>query len=30
GPDKRKNLSLFDLTTLIHPRSAAIASERHN
>nr|AAF01469.1 receptor-activated cation channel TRP4 [Mus musculus] len=30
GKDKRKNLSLFDLTTLIHPRSAAIASERHN
>ncbi|XP_004399949.1 PREDICTED: short transient receptor potential channel 4 isoform X1 [Odobenus rosmarus divergens] len=28
--DKRKNFSLFDLTTLIHPRSAAIASERHN
>ncbi|XP_040847002.1 short transient receptor potential channel 4 isoform X7 [Ochotona curzoniae] len=28
--DKKKNLSLFDLTTLIHPRSAAIASERHN
>lgn len=27
--DKKKNLSLFDLTTLIHPRSAAIASERH-
>ncbi|KAK7818492.1 hypothetical protein U0070_013051 [Myodes glareolus] len=26
--DKKKNLSLFDLTTLIHPRSAAIASER--
>ncbi|XP_031229678.1 short transient receptor potential channel 4 isoform X2 [Mastomys coucha] len=30
GKDKRKNLSLFDLTTLIHPRSAVIASERHN
>ncbi|XP_023374836.1 short transient receptor potential channel 4 isoform X3 [Otolemur garnettii] len=32
GPskDKKKNFSLFDLTTLIHPRSAAIASERHN
>ncbi|XP_032171026.1 short transient receptor potential channel 4 isoform X1 [Mustela erminea] len=30
GRDKRKNFSLFDLTTLIHPRSAAIASERHN
>ncbi|XP_011798382.1 PREDICTED: short transient receptor potential channel 4 isoform X2 [Colobus angolensis palliatus] len=28
--DKKKNFSLFDLTTLIHPRSAAIASERHN
>ncbi|XP_025730317.1 short transient receptor potential channel 4 isoform X2 [Callorhinus ursinus] len=28
--DKRKNFSLFDLTTLIHPRSAALASERHN
>ncbi|XP_034520976.1 short transient receptor potential channel 4 isoform X2 [Ailuropoda melanoleuca] len=28
--DRRKNFSLFDLTTLIHPRSAAIASERHN
>ncbi|XP_012886923.1 PREDICTED: short transient receptor potential channel 4 isoform X7 [Dipodomys ordii] len=28
GKDKKKNLSLFDLTTLIHPRSAAIASER--
>ncbi|XP_055452790.1 short transient receptor potential channel 4 isoform X1 [Psammomys obesus] len=28
--DKKKNLSLFDLTTLIHPRSAVIASERHN
>ncbi|XP_007447240.1 PREDICTED: short transient receptor potential channel 4 isoform X1 [Lipotes vexillifer] len=27
--DKKKNFSLFDLTTLIHPRSAAIASERH-
>ncbi|XP_057563506.1 short transient receptor potential channel 4 [Hippopotamus amphibius kiboko] len=27
--DRKKNLSLFDLTTLIHPRSAAIASERH-
>ncbi|XP_070376675.1 short transient receptor potential channel 4 isoform X4 [Equus asinus] len=27
---KKKNFSLFDLTTLIHPRSAAIASERHN
>ncbi|XP_073085571.1 short transient receptor potential channel 4 isoform X2 [Manis javanica] len=27
--DKRRNLSLFDLTTLIHPRSAALASERH-
>ncbi|XP_045695083.1 short transient receptor potential channel 4 isoform X2 [Phyllostomus hastatus] len=29
GRDKRKNFSLFDLTTLIHPRSAAIAAERH-
>ncbi|XP_053419906.1 short transient receptor potential channel 4 isoform X2 [Nycticebus coucang] len=31
GPskDKKKNFSLFDLTTLIHPRSAAIAAERH-
>ncbi|XP_039109580.1 short transient receptor potential channel 4 isoform X6 [Hyaena hyaena] len=28
--DKKKNFSLFDLTTLIHPRSAAIACERHN
>uniref|UniRef100_A0A8C2VGB2 Transient receptor potential cation channel subfamily C member 4 n=1 Tax=Chinchilla lanigera TaxID=34839 RepID=A0A8C2VGB2_CHILA len=28
--DKKKHFSLFDLTTLIHPRSAAIASERHN
>ncbi|XP_045423607.1 short transient receptor potential channel 4 isoform X7 [Lemur catta] len=28
--DKKKNFSLFDLTTLIHPRSAAIAAERHN
>lgn len=28
--DKKKNLSLFDLTTLIHPRSAVIASERQN
>uniref|UniRef100_A0A8D0Z040 Transient receptor potential cation channel subfamily C member 4 n=1 Tax=Sus scrofa TaxID=9823 RepID=A0A8D0Z040_PIG len=28
--DRKKNFSLFDLTTLIHPRSAAIASERHN
>ncbi|XP_049709317.1 short transient receptor potential channel 4 isoform X4 [Elephas maximus indicus] len=28
--DKKKNFSLFDLTTLIHPRSAAITSERHN
>nr|XP_005907217.1 PREDICTED: short transient receptor potential channel 4 isoform X7 [Bos mutus] len=27
--DKKKNFSLFDLTTLIHPRSAAIAAERH-
>ncbi|XP_023387377.1 short transient receptor potential channel 4 isoform X4 [Pteropus vampyrus] len=27
--DKKKNFSLFDLTALIHPRSAAIA-ERHN
>ncbi|XP_029065811.1 short transient receptor potential channel 4 isoform X6 [Monodon monoceros] len=27
--DRKKNFSLFDLTTLIHPRSAAIASERH-
>uniref|UniRef100_A0A8C6FQ25 Transient receptor potential cation channel subfamily C member 4 n=1 Tax=Moschus moschiferus TaxID=68415 RepID=A0A8C6FQ25_MOSMO len=27
--DKKKNFSLFDLTTLIHPRSAAIATERH-
>lgn len=26
----KKNFSLFDLTTLIHPRSAAIAAERHN
>ncbi|KAM6179595.1 short transient receptor potential channel 4 isoform 6-T6 [Erethizon dorsatum] len=30
GKDKRKHFSLFDLTTLIHPRSAAIASDRHN
>lgn len=30
GRDRRKNFSLFDLTTLIHPRSAAIAAaERH-
>ncbi|XP_054442650.1 short transient receptor potential channel 4 isoform X6 [Pteronotus mesoamericanus] len=29
GKDKKKNFSLFDLTTLIHPRSAAIAAERH-
>ncbi|XP_062958718.1 short transient receptor potential channel 4 isoform X6 [Cynocephalus volans] len=28
--DRKRNFSLFDLTTLIHPRSAAIASERHN
>lgn len=28
--DKKKNFSLFDLTTLIHPRSAAIAAERHS
>ncbi|XP_015978956.1 short transient receptor potential channel 4 isoform X2 [Rousettus aegyptiacus] len=28
--DKKKNFSLFDLTALIHPRSAAIAAERHN
>uniref|UniRef100_A0A8C3F7A8 Transient receptor potential cation channel subfamily C member 4 n=1 Tax=Chrysemys picta bellii TaxID=8478 RepID=A0A8C3F7A8_CHRPI len=27
---KKKNFSLFDITTLIHPRSAAIASEPHN
>ncbi|KFO28685.1 short transient receptor potential channel 4 isoform X2 [Fukomys damarensis] len=27
--DKKRHFSLFDLTTLIHPRSAAIASERH-
>nr|XP_020733875.1 short transient receptor potential channel 4 isoform X2 [Odocoileus virginianus texanus]XP_020733876.1 short transient receptor potential channel 4 isoform X2 [Odocoileus virginianus texanus] len=27
--DRKKNFSLFDLTTLIHPRSAAIAAERH-
>ncbi|XP_008157445.2 short transient receptor potential channel 4 [Eptesicus fuscus] len=26
----KKNFSLFDLTTLIHPRSAAITAERHN
>ncbi|KAK2496564.1 hypothetical protein MC885_011718, partial [Smutsia gigantea] len=26
---QRKNLSLFDLTTLIHPRAAALASDRH-
>ncbi|XP_038617704.1 short transient receptor potential channel 4 isoform X1 [Tachyglossus aculeatus] len=25
----KKNFSLFDITSLIHPRSAAIASERH-
>nr|KAF6461186.1 transient receptor potential cation channel subfamily C member 4 [Molossus molossus] len=29
GRDRRKNFSLFDLTTLIHPRSAAIAADRH-
>ncbi|XP_053521619.1 short transient receptor potential channel 4 isoform X1 [Artibeus jamaicensis] len=29
GRDKKKNFSLFDLTTLIHPRSAAITAERH-
>ncbi|KAM8784834.1 short transient receptor potential channel 4 [Rhynchonycteris naso] len=28
--DKKRNFSLFDLTTLIHPRSAAIAAERQN
>ncbi|XP_027712723.1 LOW QUALITY PROTEIN: short transient receptor potential channel 4 [Vombatus ursinus] len=27
---KKKNFSLFDITSMIHPRSAAIASERHN
>lgn len=27
---KKKNLSLFDITTMIHPRSASIASQPHN
>ncbi|NWV83163.1 TRPC4 protein, partial [Dasyornis broadbenti] len=27
---KKKPFSLFDITTMIHPRSANIASERHN
>ncbi|XP_067419137.1 short transient receptor potential channel 4 [Emydura macquarii macquarii] len=27
---KKKNFSLFDITTMIHPRSAAIASDTHN
>ncbi|NXC44649.1 TRPC4 protein, partial [Penelope pileata] len=27
---KKKALSLFDITTMIHPRSATIASETHN
>ncbi|NXY40660.1 TRPC4 protein, partial [Ceuthmochares aereus] len=27
---KKKNFSLFDITTMIHPRSATIASEAHN
>ncbi|XP_036601091.1 short transient receptor potential channel 4 isoform X6 [Trichosurus vulpecula] len=27
---KKKNFSLFDITSMIHPRSAAIASERHS
>ncbi|XP_061201101.1 short transient receptor potential channel 4 [Neopsephotus bourkii] len=27
---KKKNFSLFDITTMIHPRSATIASEPHN
>ncbi|XP_077014165.1 short transient receptor potential channel 4 isoform X3 [Tamandua tetradactyla] len=30
GRDRKKNFSLFDLTTLIHPRSAAVAAARHN
>ncbi|XP_019380823.1 PREDICTED: short transient receptor potential channel 4 [Gavialis gangeticus] len=27
---KKKNFSLFDITTMIHPRSASIASQAHN